>query len=131
MEAANATEAPLALVLVHLNRAEAIARQGDDAVASTERLFRARLEQAAPGQRVERFGELTYGIFVRQGPADVEDWAIDLKETMDAETGDLEGGVSVGVVVQGDSHTDPEHLRADATAALRESYETGTCAIVA
>ncbi len=131
MEAAQATEDDLALALVHLNRAESIARRGDDVVATTERRLRARLEQEAPGQRIERFGELTYGIFLRWDADEAEQWAVAVQDALADETGALEGGISVGVAVRGPSHTEPERLRADATEALREAYETGTCTIVA
>ena len=130
MEAADAADAALALVLVHLNRAESIARRGEEAVASAEQHLQSRLEDLAPGPRVERFGELTYGLFVRSGVDAVEGWAADLQEAMARETGELEGGVSVGVAVRHDGH-DPESLRADATDALLEAYETGTCTIIA
>jgi hypothetical protein len=130
MEAADAADAALALVLVHLNRAESIARRGDEAVASAEHHLESRLEDLAPGPRVERFGELTYGLFVRRGLDEVEQWAADLQETMAHEAGELEGGVSVGVAIRHEAH-DPESLRADATDALLEAYETGTCTIVA
>lgn len=130
MEAADAASEDLALVLVHLNRAESIARQGEEAVAATERHLRSRLEDLAPGRRVERFGELTYGIFVRSGVDEVEGWAADLQDSMAQETGKLEGGVSVGVAVRDVRH-DAEGLRADATDALLEAYETGTCTIIA
>jgi len=128
MEAAQDHEEPLALALVHLNRAESIARQGDEAVTSAERLFQARLEQKAPNQRVERFGELTYGVFFRAGPDTVEPWIADFESAMAQEEGQLEGGVSVGVAVWDDET--PEALRTAATEALREAYETGTCTIV-
>jgi len=130
MRAADAGDDDLALVLVHLNRAESIARQGQDAVSTAERKLRTRLEHLAPSQRVERFGELTYGLFPRQGLDEVEVWAADLQDAMAEETGELEGGVSVGVAVRGPRH-DADELRADATEALREAYETGTCTIVA
>jgi len=130
MEAADGADAALALVLVHLNRAESIARRGDEAVASAEHHLQSRLDDLAPGPRVERFGELTYGLFVRRGLDEVEQWAADLQEAMSHETGELEGGVSVGVAIRHDEH-DPESLRADATDALLEAYETGTCTIVA
>lgn len=130
MQAADAAGAALALVLVHLNRAESIARRGEEAVASAERHLQSRLEDLAPGPRVERFGELTYGLFVRRGVDEVEGWAAELQETMAREAGELEGGVSVGVAVRHDDH-DPEALRADATDALLEAYETGTCTIIA
>ena len=131
MEAAQATADDLALALVHLNRAESIARRGEDTVATTERRLQARLEQEVPGQRIERFGELTYGIFLRGDAEEAEQWAVALQNAMADETGALEGGVSVGVAVRGGNHTEPERLRADATEALREAYETGTCTIVA
>jgi hypothetical protein len=130
MRAADAADAALALVLVHLNRAESIARRGEKAVAAAERHLRSRLEDLAPGVRVERFGELTYGLFVRSGVEEVEAWAAELQEAMARETGELEGGVSVGVAVRRNGH-DPEALRADATDALLEAYETGTCTIIA
>ena len=130
MRAADTDDAALALVLVHLNRAESIARKGEEAVASAEQHLQSRLEDLAPGPRVERFGELTYGLFVRSGMEAVEEWAAELQEVMGRETGTLEGGVSVGVAVRHDGH-DPEALRADATDALLEAYETGTCTIIA
>ncbi len=130
MKAADAGDEELALVLIHLNRAESIARQGEGAVATAEKHLRTRLEHLAPGQRVERFGELTYGLFPRRGLEAVEAWAADIQDAMAQETGELEGGVSVGVAVRGPRH-DAEELRADATEALREAYETGTCTIVA
>ncbi len=129
MEAADAGNDALALVLVHLNRAESIARRGEEAVATAEQFLRTRLEHFAPGQRVERFGELTYGLFPRRDVEAVEEWVAELQEAMDQETGELEGGVSVGVAVRQPRH-DPEDLRADATKALQEAYETGTSTIV-
>lgn len=131
MDAARNADDELALALVHLNRAESIARRGDEAVASAERLFHARLDQLVPNQRIERFGELTYGIFFREGPDAVESQVADLETTMGREEGELEGGVSVGVAVWGDHEEDPQELRAAATEALREAYETGTPTIVA
>jgi hypothetical protein len=130
MTAADAGDDDLALVLVHLNRAESIARRGPEAVATAEQLLQTRLEHFAPAQRVERFGELTYGLFPRQGLDEVEPWAADLQDALAEETGELEGGVSVGVAVRSPRH-DAQELRSDATEALREAYETGTCTIVA
>jgi len=131
MDAADTASKSLALVLVHLNRAESIARQGEEAVATAERLLQGRLEQFAPDQRVERFGELTYGIFYRGSAEVVESWVTDLEADMAKEEGTLEGGVSVGAAVRRPRHDDPEALRTDATEALREAYKTGTCTVVA
>jgi len=130
MEAAQAADDDLALALVHLNRAESIARRGDEAVASAERHFHARLEQLAPGQRIERFGELTYGIFFRKDSDAVESQVTDLEATMDREDEELEGGVSVGVAVWGSRIDTPKALRAEATKALWEAYETGAPTII-
>ena len=130
MKRADRDHADLALVLVHLNRAESIARRGPEAVAAAEDALQDRLYQAAPNQRVERFGELTYGVFYRGGLRNIESWAADLQKQMDGAAGTLEGGASIGVAVRSARHSAPESLRADATDALREAYETGTCTIV-
>jgi len=130
MKRADRDHADLALVLVHLNRAESIARRGPEAVAAAEGALQDRLYQAAPNQRVERFGELTYGVFYRGGLRNIEPWAVDLQKQMDGAAGTLEGGASIGVAVRSARHSGPESLRADATDALREAYKTGTCTIV-
>lgn len=130
MEAAQAADDDLALALVHLNRAESIARRGDEAVASAERHFHARLEQLVPSQRIERFGELTYGIFFRKASDAVESQVTDLETTMGRADGKLEGGVSVGVAVWGSRIDTPKALRAEATKALWEAYETGAPTII-
>lgn len=129
MAATDADEAPLSLLLVHLNRAEAIARKGDNAVEDAEMLFAQRLDAFGASSRVIRFGELTYGIFYRGDADAVEPFATELQDTMRGETGVLEGGVSIGVAVRSDRHT-PQSLREDATKALSESYKTGACTIV-
>lgn len=128
MEAADAANDPLSLLLVHLNRAEALAREGEGTVQDAEARFAQRLDELAASSRVVRFGELTYGVFYRGDANAVEPFAADLQETMRTETGVLEGGVSIGVAVR-DARHDPESLRADATEALSESYKTGACTI--
>lgn len=130
MDAALADPHPLALALVHLNRAEAIAEDGDEAVSAAEQALHDRLTDAAPGGRVERFGELTFGIFYRSGVSEVEPWAEHLQSDMAEATGTLAGGVSIGVAMLDERHHDPDAFRADATEALRVAYETGTCTIV-
>lgn len=131
MDAADDENDPLALVLVHLNRAEILAEEGDDVVAAGERKLRGRLEDAAPGSRVTRFGELTYGVFFRGEVDAVEPWAIELQHEMADESGILEGGVSIGVAMRAARHDgDPEALRRDATEALRQAYESGAATII-
>uniref|UniRef100_UPI0006CFDC9C hypothetical protein n=1 Tax=Rhodothermus marinus TaxID=29549 RepID=UPI0006CFDC9C len=46
---------PLALALVHLNRADAIAAEGPVALAAAEQALKAAIQESAPDQRVERF----------------------------------------------------------------------------
>lgn len=128
MEAARAADRPLALALVYLNEAEAAADRGDGFVAAKERILAGRLEQAAAPNRVERFGELTYGVFYPGADA-LDAWALNLQQAL-AQEDDLAGGVSIGVALLHDHHTDPSDFRADATEALREAYESGTCVIV-
>lgn len=119
----------LMFALVHLNEAEQIASGGRIAVAAAERALEAALKKSAE-DRVERFGELTFGVFREDEEVDAEAWAQDLQERLDAGRGALKGGVSIGIAVLGDRHETPEMLRDDATEALREAYETGTCTIV-
>ncbi len=130
MEAARAGGGPLALALVYLNRAEAIGERGPVDVGEADAVLRERLEAAASGGRVERFGELTYGIFRRAQVDETALWASDLQAGMAREGGSLQGGVSVGIAMLGDRHDGPDELRSDATAALRESFETGECVIL-
>lgn len=121
---------PLALALVHLNRAEALAEQGETVVADAETALRTRLERSAPRSRVERFGELTYGVFYNGHIGDVEPWAQRLQDEMKQAPGVLAGGVSIGVAMMRAEPQSPERLREEATEALRVAYETGTCTIV-
>lgn len=128
-EAQRASE-PLALALVHLNRAEGLAQQGKEVVDEAEASLRARLERSAPRSRVERFGELTFGVFYNGDVVDVEPWAERLQEEMAGIDGLLAGGVSIGVAMLRDETQSPEALRENATEALWMAYETGTCTIV-
>lgn len=130
MEKARAHRRALALALVYLNRAEAVADAGAAEVEAAEQALAARLHQAVKKGRVERFGELTYGIFYKEKPAEVEAWALKLQQEMAGETGYLAGGISIGIALLQDRHEDADDFRADATEALREAYETGTCVIL-
>lgn len=130
IEKAMRSTEPLALALVHLNRAEQLAEQGKAVVADAESTLRSRLERSAPHSRVERFGELTFGVFHNRSVANVEPWAERLQDEMDHADGLLAGGVSIGVAMLRDDAQSPNQLRDDATEALRMAYETGTCTIV-
>lgn len=130
MEKARAHRRPLALALAYLNQSEARADEGAEAVAEAEEALLSYLQKATRQGRVERFGELTFGIFYNAPVADVEAWAMRLQAELAERTGPLEGGISIGIAMLQDRHTHPDALRADATSALSEAYETGTCTIV-
>jgi GGDEF domain-containing protein len=123
----------MVLALVYLNRAEAVAERGKDEVQGAERALRARLRRALPKKedgRVERFGELTYGVFLRRARAEAEPWAVALQGEMTEAREPLEGGVSVGLAPMRGPEQSPEDLRENATNALREAYTTGTCTVL-
>ena len=128
MEQARARNQLLALALIYLNWAETLANKG--VVAEAEHLLAARLQQVTGHRRIERFGELTYGVFYDSDLPEVEAWGAQIQQALADETGLLEGGVSIGIALLHHRHERPEDLRADATEALREAYETGTCTIL-
>ena len=131
MQRAQRAGRALALALVYLNRAETVAEHGEDEVQAAERALRARLRQAVPDDgRVERFGELTFGVFLLRGSTEAERWAVALQEEMAQASDPLEGGVSVGLALMRSAEQAPEALRKNATNALREAYTTGTCTIL-
>jgi GGDEF domain-containing protein len=125
MAQARAEGRPLTLALVYLD-----VSTGDEAgdAGAADDALRARLNEAVPGARVERFGELTYGVFHREPLADIEAWALGLQARLDDAS--LPGDVFVGVALLQDRHETPDDFKAEATAALYEAYETGTCTII-
>lgn len=130
IERARQAQRPLALALVHLNRAESIADLGEREVKNEERALATHLRKTARKARVERFGELTFGVFFNASAPKVEKWASELQQELEHATGSLEGGVSIGIAMLQERHPDADALRRDATDALREAYESGTCTIV-
>ena len=121
---------PLALALVHLNEAERVADHGEGLVKATEKALASRIRQTARHARVERFGELTFGVFFQAPGSDVESWALSLQRELQENVGELQGGISIGIAMLQDRHNDADAFRRDATEALREAYESGTCTIV-
>ena len=129
MEKAHQAERPLSLVLVHLNRADALDDQGEETVQRAEHELRQYLQECAPHAQVVRFGEVTYGVFVHEPVDIVCDWAVDLHGSLAYEEGILRGGSSVGVAVW-NGQDPPNAFRADATEALRDSYMSGHCSVI-
>jgi hypothetical protein len=130
MDRARESGHSLALALVYLNRAEEMAGQGVKALHAAERALERGLKAITPTGRMERFGELTYGVFHEDNAAGVEAWALHTQEALAAVGELLAGGVSIGIALLQDRHTSPDEFRADATEALREAYETGACTII-
>ena len=128
IERATTEDRALALALIYLNRAEDVAEAGEEAVAEAEAALEQRLHDHTPEGRVERFGELTYGVFLEGSTA--EAWATHLHDQLADEAGPLEGGVSIGVALLSERHQSPDALRNDATKALQEAYQTGTSTIL-
>ncbi|NNE70316.1 MAG: hypothetical protein HKN29_08120 [Rhodothermales bacterium] len=124
---ARQAESPLALALVHLNGADDL---DDIERVAAEGVMAHRLSESAAEARVERFGELTYGVLQKTTADDAARWASSLLQHFRDKPGSLSGGLSVGVAMLSDRHQGADALRADATAALRESYETGECIIL-
>ncbi len=130
MESARSMSHPLALALVFLNRGEGLDETKSPEIHEMENAFEARLREVAGDGRVEQFGELTYGVFYRGEVESVASWASRLQTSFVDEEGHLQGGVSVGVAMMQERHKGPDDFRSDATAALKEAFETGECTIV-
>ncbi|MDA0379541.1 MAG: hypothetical protein O2899_08615, partial [Bacteroidetes bacterium] len=131
MEQARSMSHPLSLALVYLNRGEALSGDGSADVDSLEKDFALRLRSVAIDARVERFGELTYGIFYHGAHEGLAHWASGIKEAFPEDDQEFEGGVSVGVVPMQERHSGADDFRSEAAAALHESFQSGECVIVA
>ncbi|MXW64731.1 MAG: GGDEF domain-containing protein [Bacteroidetes bacterium SB0662_bin_6] len=124
-------DTPLALALVYLNRAEEVADEGGKRVVmQAESLLVQRLRETVQGARVERFGELMFGVFFKEEGVAVEQWAIRFQQDMLSYSGLLEDGVSIGIALLHEGNASAEALRREATEALREAFDTGMCTIV-
>ncbi|HMB92596.1 MAG TPA: hypothetical protein VKP65_17215 [Rhodothermales bacterium] len=117
----------LSMALVYLNRAEAIADEGAAAIRAAERLMETRLHESVEG-RIERFGELTYGVFYRG--SDVEAWGRTIQHAFLGTSGLLDGGVSIGIALLEPHHESPQAFRQDAMQALSATFESGSCVIL-
>ena len=130
MKRARTGSHPLALALVYLNRGEELGERGVTEIHEVESAFEARIRAVADHSRVEQFGELTFGVFYHGEVERVASWASRIQTSFVDERGRLQGGVSVGVALMHPRHKGPDDLRADATAALQEAFESGECTIV-
>ncbi len=111
-------EGPFALAMLHLAEEE-----GESVEPSEERdaRFEASVREIAAGHRVEVFGELQYGVFVRDSVDAIEAWIGAAHQALNAPEGTR---VIVGGALRGED-TSPDLLREDATAALEAAYREG------
>ncbi len=130
MDRARTLDRDLALALVYLNRAEDVSALGAAAVGEAEHLLDERLRRATRHGRIERFGEMTYGVFLDGSVREVEAWSTRAQQALQGGTGALGGGVSIGIAILQDRHQSADAFRADATEALREAFVSGTCTIL-
>lgn len=121
MAEARAQERPLALALVHPEDAETIGERGPQAIQEAEHRLERILSENTPHGRIERFGELIFGVFYYDEEDAVEDWA----EQVQGSLSEADWGGHMGVAILSDRHEGPEDLRGDATEALRVAYEAG------
>lgn len=111
----------LALALIHPNNADAVLREGPEAVAQTEYLLRQTLEETTPNGRVERFGELIYGVFYYDTDGSIDTWAQQVQTAFI----EHQEAVNIGIALYSDRHETPDDLRSDAAEALHVAYEAG------
>lgn len=121
MERAREEGRPLALALVHPIDAEAISAHGPGAVREEEARLERLLADSTGRGRIERFGELIYGVFYYDPEDTVEAWAQQVQEAFS----EADWAANMGVAICSDRHEEPEDLRGDATEALRVAYEAG------
>ncbi|HLA64702.1 MAG TPA: hypothetical protein VK610_09765 [Rhodothermales bacterium] len=121
MDDARADGRPLALALVIPRGADALDDEGEG-LAADEGALLDRLRAVEGSDRVERFGDLMFGVFGAFTAAEAEDWA----DRLEADGPPLH----IGIALLDERHQDPDDLRADAAAALQEAYEKGTACVI-
>lgn len=129
MDQARKGQHPLALALVYYSGADGLVDTDPGAVAEAEETLRECLTEVAPGVRIERFGELTFGLFYRGEDPAFDAWAVRVQKALDTHPR-LDGGIRMGVALMQDRHTGPDAFKEEVTAALLEAYESGQCVII-
>lgn len=131
MRNARAQEHPLALALVYLyGDVDAFAAAEDRSVEEAEEHVLAQLREMTPNGRVDRFGEMGFGVFHYGEVEEVTEWVKLAHETINARHSPEEGQISIGVAMLSDRHRNPDDLQVDAARALRAAYETGESTIL-
>ena len=121
----------LALALVLLNDAESISKLGPSLIQQVEESMQASLKRSAMSHRVEKFGELLFGVFTDGRRANLEIWHEQVRAAFAEDNDDLDGGVTIGIAVLNERHTDAIAFREDARKALLEAYDRGGRTVIA
>lgn len=113
---ASSAQSPLIFTLIAL----ADPQVSEDELLNLELTLRETVETGASGERVEQFGELTYGVFFRGSEANAEMWFISLYALLERTFPHYIFGI--GAVQQSDRHTSAKQLREEAHALLLQSF---------
>jgi len=121
---ARKTETPLALALIHVQNRDDV-NLGEDVVAEIEHLMRKDLERIYGTGRVERVGEMAFGVFIRGIVEEVEDWINQAQYHFAESSYEIPGEVIIGAACLSSGHQSSEAFRVSAGQAFKEAYETG------
>ena len=121
---ARMTETPLALALIHVQNREEV-KLGEAVVAEIEHLMRKDLERIHGTGRVERVGEMAFGVFIRGQVEEVEEWINQAQYHFADSSYEIPGDVIIGAACLSSGHQSSEAFRVSAGQAFKEAYETG------
>ena len=131
MARARSHSQPLALALVLINKSESIAAAGEGVIRRVEDRLSERLQKASGRNRVERFGEMLFGVFIDGRRENIENWNARVQRSVAEDDGLLNSGVTIGIAILNDQHKDADAMREDAMQALVQAYESGSQTVVA
>jgi len=112
-----AQDGPLIFTLVAL----ADLNVSEEELIDLEIILRDTVRGSASGERVEQFGELTYGVFFRGTDTDAEMWVLSLYSLLERTFPTYLFGI--GAVQQSERHTTAKKLREEANTLLVQSFK--------
>lgn len=121
----------LALALVLLNNAESVSKLGQGLIQQVEDSMLTSLQRSSLSHRVEKFGELMFGVFTDGRRPSLEVWHKQVRAAFEEDDVNLDGGITIGIAVLSERHTDAIALREDARNALVEAFNRGGRTVIA